>query len=137
MGPYQLCTKESHSCLFWEKKIRIFRSFSSNLKLQQSLKSSLGVLMGRICQFKSSYEPDCNSLLHHIHLLQKQNALFLAFAPTHSASGSKSEDELLLNRTLCSAGIYSINCSNKILGNRTLTLMKSVPKFPRVRISLK
>lgn len=119
------------------EKIRIFRSFSSNLELQQSLKSSLGVLIGRICQLKSSYEPDCNSLLHHIDLLQKEKALFLAFAPTHSASGNKSEDEVLLNRTLCSAGICSINCINKILGNRTLNLLKSVPKFTRVRISLK
>lgn len=75
-------------------------------------------------------------MLRHIDLLQKQNALFPAFATTHSASGSKGKDELLPNRAVYSASIYFINFINKILDNRTFTLLKSVLRFIRIRISL-
>lgn len=129
VGVYQLCTKETHSCLLRNKKIRIFRSFSSNLGLQQSLKSTLGVLM----EWFTSWKVVTNliaTLLHHTDLLQNQNALFPAFAAPHSPSGNTGkEDELLLNRALYSIGTYYINCINKMLGNRTFTLLKSVPKF--------
>lgn len=96
VGSEQFFAKESHSCLFWEKKIRIIRSFCGNLGLQQSLQSYLGALMGRICQLKSSRESDCISAHHYIDLLQNQKTLFPAFPATHLASGSKNKDELLL-----------------------------------------